>query len=134
MKEKLTKYLKFDRQAANWQRPLPKVDEPESITGLEWLPDTTITDAEWTQAKDIAAFLVDSDTLLDRALKGELKYTAEVIQSEKLLAAMFGPAYKLATSGEKVTGLIATLPFDAAIKGFTALFSLKTEQMKIPFA
>ena len=32
MKEKLTKYLKFARQAANWQRPLPKPDEPEGDT------------------------------------------------------------------------------------------------------
>jgi len=39
-----------------------------ALTGLEWLPDTTITDSEWSQAKDIAAFLVDLDTLLDRAL------------------------------------------------------------------
>jgi len=106
----------------------------EDKLGLEWLPDTTITDSEWTQARDIAAFLVDSDTLLDRALSQELKFTSEVIQSELLLAAMFGPGYKVATSGVQVTGLIATTPFDAAIKGFILLFSSKTEELKIPFA
>ena len=71
----------------------------EDKLGLEWLPDTTITNSEWTQARDIAAWLVDSDTLLDRALSQELKFTSEVIQSELLLAAMFGPGYKVATSG-----------------------------------
>ena len=34
-------------------------EQPDSIEGLEWLPETSLTQAEWDQAKSIAAFLVD---------------------------------------------------------------------------
>ncbi len=51
------------------------------VEGLEWLPNTSLTQAEWDEAKSIAAFLVDNQTLLARALKQEHTYASGIVQA-----------------------------------------------------
>ena len=46
--------------------------DADDVKGMKWLPATSLSQAEWDEAKSIAAFLVDDDTLLDRALKQEV--------------------------------------------------------------
>ena len=45
-----------------YNRPLrasDKIQVEEVIVGLEWLPETSLSQDEWNEAQSIAAFLVD---------------------------------------------------------------------------
>ena len=105
----------------------------DAIQGLEWLPETSLTQAEWDEAKSIAAFLVDDGTLLDRALKQEVKYTSEIVQAKTLFAAMFGPQNVEAIySGQTIEDKIQTGIIDATIKAFVLGFGALDANLKIP--
>ena len=86
---------------------------------MEWLPETSLSQAEWDEAKSIAAFLVDDETLLDRALKQEVKYTSEIVQSKALFTVMFGPQNVEAIfNGRTIEDQIQTGIIDTTIKAF----------------